>query len=83
MEIERTTGYRDWYDWQVDNWGCKWGCSEFEWLSDDQTAFFMATPSFVPEPIFHELVTLFPSLTFECHFVGGEWEIDGMATYAA
>ena len=25
MENERTTGYRDWLDWQVDNWGCKVG----------------------------------------------------------
>jgi hypothetical protein len=44
MEVERATGYRNWYDWQCDNWGCKWGCDGFVWLSDDQTAFLMSTP---------------------------------------
>jgi hypothetical protein len=83
MEIERATGYRDWYEWQIDNWGCKWGCCEFEWLSDDQTAFFMMTPWSVPEPIFRKLVELFPRLTFVCHFVEEGMWIDGMETYAA
>ena len=26
MEVERATGYRNWYDWQCDNWGCARVC---------------------------------------------------------
>src|SRR3712207_4730857 len=25
----RLTGYKDWYDWSLANWGVKWNCSEF------------------------------------------------------
>lgn len=69
MDNERATGYRDWYDWRCDNWGCKWGCSEFAWQNDDQTAFYMMTPWSAPERISERLVELFPTLTFACHFV--------------
>ena len=83
MEAERATGYRDWYDWQIDNWGCSCGCSAFEWLSDDQTIFYMMTPWTAPEPIFRRLVELFPTLTFTCHFVEENVEADWTHTYAA
>jgi hypothetical protein len=83
MEIERTTGYRNWYDWQLINWGCKWGCAGFVWQSDDQTAFLMSTPWSAPVPIFKKLVELFPTLTFACHFVEECDGIDETETYAA
>jgi hypothetical protein len=83
MEVERATGYRDWYDWQCDNWGCKWGCAGFVWQSDDQTAFLMSTPWSAPIPIFRKLVELFPTLTFACRFVEECNGIDETETYAA
>ena len=83
MELERATGYRDWYDWQLENWGCKWGCDEFTWQSDDQTAFSMLTPWSAPEPIFKKLAELFPTLTFACHFVEEGMGVDETETYAA
>ena len=83
MDNESATGYRDWYDWQVDNWGCKWGCHGFMWESDDQTAFSMETPWSAPEPIFQKLVALFPSLTFACRFLEEAEEIDETRVYAA
>ena len=82
MENESATGYRDWYDWQVDNWGCKWGCYGFMWQSDDQTAFSMETPWSAPEPIFQKLAVLFPSLTFACHFFE-DGMVDETRVYAA
>jgi hypothetical protein len=83
MDNERATGYRDWYDWRCDNWGCKWGCSEFAWQNDDQTAFYMMTPWSAPVPIFEKLVELFPTLTFACRFVEEGMAIDETETYAA
>ena len=82
-EVERATGYRNWYDWQLENWGCKWGCSEFMWLSDDKTAFYMDTPWSAPSPVFEKLVELYPSLTFTCHFVEAGNDIDYVETYTA
>ncbi|MDT7813477.1 MAG: hypothetical protein QOJ42_3393 [Acidobacteriaceae bacterium] len=83
MDSERATGYRDWYDWRCDNWGCKWGCSEFAWRNDDQTAFYMMTPWSAPVPIFEKLVELFPTLTFACRFVEEGMAIDERETYYA
>ena len=82
MEVERATGYRNWYDWRCVNWGCKWGCAGFVWLSDDQTAFLMSTPWSAPIPIFKKLVELFPTLTFACHFVEECDGIDETEIYA-
>ena len=83
MQVERATGYRHWYDWQLINWGCKWSCAGFVWRSDDQTAFLMSTPWSAPTPIFKKLVELFPTLTFACHFVEECDGIDETETYAA
>ena len=83
LNVERSTGYRSWYDWQLENWGCKWGCCGFEWLCDDETAFCMDTPWSAPSPIFHKLVELYPSLTFSCHFEEPNMEIDYVETFTA
>ena len=83
MEVERATGYRHWYDWRCVNWGCKWGCAGFVWLSDDQTAFLMSTPWSAPIPIFKKLAELFATLTFACHFVEECDGIDETEIYAA
>jgi hypothetical protein len=83
MRVERATGYRHWYDWQLINWGCKWGCDGFVWRSDDQTTFLMSTPWSAPIPIFKKLVELFPTLTFACHFVEECDGIDETEAYAA
>jgi hypothetical protein len=28
-------GHKDWYDWALENWGSKWGASNFQWTSFD------------------------------------------------
>jgi Ferredoxin-like domain in Api92-like protein len=83
LEIERSTGHRSWYGWQVENWGCKWGCCGFAWQSDAKTAFCMHTPWSAPVPIFEKLAELYPSLTFACHFVEPNMGIDVVETYTA
>ena len=27
-------GSADWYDWQIQNWGIKWGCNDLDWEDD-------------------------------------------------
>jgi hypothetical protein len=83
LEIERSTGHRNWYSCQNENWGCKWGCCWFEWQSGDKTAFSMHTPWSAPVPIFEKLIELYPSLTFTCHFVEPNMGIDFIETYTA
>jgi hypothetical protein len=65
LEIEHSAGYRSWYDWQVENWGCKSGCYEFMRLPDDNAVFCRDTP----RPIVDKLVELYPALTFTYHLV--------------
>jgi hypothetical protein len=83
FNIEHSTGYRSWYDWQHENWGCKWGCCGFGWLSDEKTAFYMDTPWSAPTPIFRKLVELYPALTFSCHFEEPGEDIDYIETFTA
>jgi hypothetical protein len=83
LKIEHSTGYRSRYDWQLENWGVKWGCRGFWWLSDEKTAFCTYTPWSAPTPIFHKLVELYPALTFSCHFEEPGNEIDCVKTFAA
>lgn len=28
-------GHKDWYDWALENWGSKWGATNFDWTSFD------------------------------------------------
>lgn len=82
IEIERSTGYRNWYDWQTHNWGCTLDWCEILLLSDDKIAFRVDTPWPTPSPILHKLVELYPSLTFSCRFMQDD-HIEDVETYTA
>ena len=28
--MEQEYGHTNWYDWSIDNWGCKWNCSDVD-----------------------------------------------------
>ena len=76
----------NWYDWQVDNWGCKWDCSEAELevsTGDGTTdATFTFQTAWAPPTEFYKAITKkFKALTFDayawepgmsfwCHFCG-------------
>lgn len=35
LELEKKYGSKDWYDWSINNWGCKWDAREIEIMESD------------------------------------------------
>lgn len=67
-------GFKDWYEWSVVNWGTKWGAYDFSITGEDTQHIDIVfdTAWSHPEPIFHKLVELFPTLSFK-----GDWRDEG------
>lgn len=59
-------GHQDWYDWQIANWGVKWGDSETELVavSDRRAEYRFETPWSPPIAGFDAISEMFPELTF-------------------
>ena len=75
-KIIRKYGYRNWYDWQNDRWGCKWGASEVKRhiCSPDCVRYDYETPWSPPSILFETVSEQYPELTFhfECNDEGDE-----------
>jgi hypothetical protein len=74
------TGYTDWYDWSVANWGTKWNAYSLKQISDDPFVIVFDTAWSPPEPVFHALAERFPNLGIHCvsfdecwNFAAGGW----------
>jgi len=67
------TGYPDWYQWAIANWGTKWDAYEYKELPSssgpDLFVFQFNTAWSFPEPIFEKLAELHPELRFEVESV--------------
>lgn len=77
QEAFNATGYYDWYQWSLDNWGVKWDASNLQTkeLSDFHTIIYtFDSPWGTPEHFVVELSKLYPSCTFE--MVSGSIEND-------
>jgi hypothetical protein len=50
-------GFKDWYDWSVQNWGTKWNAYSFELVSEDSNTLNVQfdTAWSPPDPIFEKL----------------------------
>jgi hypothetical protein len=81
IDAYKATGYHDWYEWSIGNWGTKWNSYDFvevrhlvkEFLGepvDAEYEFLFDTAWSFPSPIFVALYERFPDLRFEC------WAID-------
>ena len=71
------TGYTNWFDWSVDNWGVKWDASALKVkdLSDFNTVIYsFNSPWDTPEHFVIELSKLYPDACFE--MVSGSIEND-------
>ena len=71
------TGYYDWYQWSLDNWGVKWDASNVQAkeLSDFNTVIYtFDSPWGCPEHFVIELSKLYPDACFE--MVSGSIEND-------
>ncbi len=58
---------RNWYDWNVRNWGTKWdACDTYIGRSDDLNASISFQTAWgIPEPILHAIAEQHPELTFQ------------------
>ena len=84
-------GYKDWYDWACDpdNWGTKWGDSDFDWRSfGDETmvapeetyiSAYYQTAWSPADGLIRNISAKFPSLTFS---VVSTEESDAFACYS-
>lgn len=59
-------GYKDWYDWQYDNWGTKWGDCDTELVDDTETSlsFMFESAWGAPDKGIEAISIMFPSLAF-------------------
>ena len=57
----KKTGHINWYDWNVDNWGCKWNADD---ASRDGNSLSFCTPYGAPYPIFYALAKQFTDVPF-------------------
>lgn len=71
----------NWYNWNINNFGCKWDCSEVYVYTDEPTSFFQVqfqTPWSPPEEFFRTLMNKYPSLEMNLNWeeeqgFGAEW----------
>jgi hypothetical protein len=63
----RETGHRDWYEWNIANWGTKWGSYEYKERESaaDRFVFEFQTANGVAEPVFEELSRRYPGLKLD------------------
>lgn len=67
--LQKLYGADNWYDWQCNNWGCKWDASESSFYQQD--GYDMVTFQTAWTPPFAFMKTLsetFPKVTFELQF---------------
>ena len=59
-------GHLTWYDWSIENWGCKWNASQ-TWKAGDDTVSFQ-TPWEPPLKVLETLAQKYPDKEFWCVF---------------
>jgi hypothetical protein len=63
-ELRQKYGSSNWYDWNLDNWGTKWDCSDSHYTEEDKILQFQ-TAWACPEKIIAEMKLVFPDLRFD------------------
>lgn len=69
------TGFPNWYDWSLENWGTKWNVCDGSVISkiDDELIFTFETAWSVPHPIFEKIAELYPGLSMEISAFDEGW----------
>jgi hypothetical protein len=85
ITAHRQTGFYDWYDWSIANWGTKWNSYHFsidnDDVGDDKLSFRFDTAWGFPSPIFEKLAGMFPVLRFECVCFDEGWLFAGHGAF--
>jgi hypothetical protein len=68
VEAYEATGYANWYDWSIVNWGTKWNSSNLRIVKETERelVFWFETAFAPPRPVLDKLVGMWPQLQFEC-----------------
>lgn len=74
-------GYRDWYDWRLDNWGCKWNSYELN-IIEDKGIISFETPWSPPKGIFQKLIELYPNMEMNLIFLDEGYLYAGELSYS-
>ena len=63
----KAQGIPNWYDWQTENWGVKWGAYDSAIINEDSwnIGFRFTTAWHIPDPIIDKIFTLFPGVNIE------------------
>lgn len=80
LDAERETGFRNWYDWSIAQWGTKWNSYDgrIEAVTPDSFNLWFHTAWSYPAPVIERLAELFPALTFKATAVdeGDGWALE-------
>ena len=73
-------GYKNWYDWQYDKWGTKWGdCNTYLLSQIDNQLVFQLESAWSPIEVgLTEVSIKFPTLTFELEMLEESGEYAGL-----
>lgn len=79
------TGFADWYEWCLANWGTKWSSYDHEVgeLGAGTFRFKFETAWSFPTPIFEALIERYPTLTFDCACFNEGWNFAGAGQFGA
>jgi Ferredoxin-like domain in Api92-like protein len=72
------TGFPDWYEWSVENWGTKWNAYHLKIdRSERPLEFYFDTAWSFPVPVFEKIAAAFPQLSFRCTCFDEGWNFAG------
>ena len=57
------TGFADWYDWSIANWGTKWNAYDHQRLTD--SAIYFETAWSAPTPVLEAMAAKFPEVDWK------------------
>jgi len=73
------------YDWEVANWGCKWGASQVQIMYDgtngEPLVYAFETPWGPPEAFLDRVAEMYPELEFHIEFKEEGMCFEGSSTY--
>lgn len=83
IRAQQETGFQDWYEWAIANWGTKWGAYSFAIVQDEpgHLEFTFDTAWSHPQPVFEKLGELFPDLAIEVQCFDEGWGFAGTGYY--
>jgi len=62
-----------WYQWSIDNWGCKWNCDAQDWQREENTIRFWFDSPWGPPTVLYE------KMTEEGFFIDAHYLEEGMS----